>query len=72
MFHFNAEHISHIEEFADPRHNDEYLSRVQEHFDSVYLCSATYESALVSCGGTLSVVEKVVEGKLLSGFALVR
>jgi histone deacetylase 6 len=66
----SREYIDRIESFETL--SDEELSGVESNFTSIYLSQATYRSAVLAAGCTLNVVDEVMSGKSLNGFAVVR
>ena len=52
--------------------SDEQRRKEEENFDSVYLCKDTEETARLSVGSLLEVVDAVFTGQVLNGFSINR
>ncbi|XP_062890991.1 histone deacetylase 6 isoform X3 [Mobula hypostoma] len=48
------------------------LHRLSSEYNSIYICTRTFDSALMAVGSTFGVVEAVLEGKVSNGVAIVR
>jgi histone deacetylase 6 len=49
-----------------------YLNSVEQKYESVFLCPQTYQSALLSAGSSMQVVESILSNECRSGFAVIR
>lgn len=52
--------------------SEDAINKLADSLDSIYLTKETNENARLSCGLLLSVVDKVLSGETLNGFAVIR
>jgi histone deacetylase 6 len=69
LFH-TEDYIKKIENLKDL--NRDELIRMSKLYDDLYLCSESEFCARLACGGVIELINEIILGKIISGFALVR
>lgn len=52
--------------------DEEQLEDLSSHYDAIYIHPTTFDLSLLACGSTIELVDRIIDGDIMNGMAIIR